>query len=153
MSQPRPKPTPDSSSKRAPPDAAAERVRELWEQRTSRPGRHQPAISLGGRRVLTLESRRSPELALLVMNYGGTPIIAPAVREVPLDALDHVVAFAEEVIDGRFDLVVLLTGVGVRMMLKAIEPTPGREHSSMPSPGRASPRAAPSRSPRSAKSA
>ena len=127
MSQPRPKPTPDRLSTPAPFDAAAERVRDGWEQRASRPGRHPPAASLGGRRVLTLESRRSPELALLVMNYGGTPFIAPAVREVPLDALDHVVAFADDVIAGRFDLVVFLTGVGVRMMMKAIEPAPGRE--------------------------
>jgi len=77
--------------------------------------------------VLTLESRRSPELALLVMNYGGSPVIAPAVREVPLDGLDHVVTFAHDVIERRFDLVVLLTGVGVRMMMKAVEPAPGRE--------------------------
>jgi uroporphyrinogen-III synthase len=61
-------------------------VRALWEQRASRPGRSAPAISLDGRRVLTLESRRSPELALLVMNYGGTPVVAPSLREVPLES-------------------------------------------------------------------
>ena len=77
MSQPRPKPIPETISTRAPFDAAVERVRDVWEQRASRPGRHQPTVSLGGRRVLTLESRRSPELALLVLNYGGTPVIAP----------------------------------------------------------------------------
>jgi uroporphyrinogen-III synthase len=121
-----PKPVADPVADGEPPDAAGARVRELWEQRTRRRGRHLPAISLGGRRVLTLESRRSPELALLVMNYGGTPVIAPAVREVPLDSHDHVVAFAGDVIRGHVDLLVLLTGVGVRMMLKAIEPVPGR---------------------------
>lgn len=108
-------------------EAATDRVRTIWEQRAGRPGRSRPAASLGGRRVLTLESRRSPELALLVMNYGGTPVVAPAVREVPLESNGHVMAFAEDVIAGRYDMVVLLTGVGVRQMIKVIDPIIGRE--------------------------
>jgi uroporphyrinogen-III synthase len=83
--------------------------------------------SLGGRCVLTLESRRSPELAFLVMNYGGTPIVAPAVREVPLESNDHVRSFADDVIRQRYDMVVLLTGVGVRLMMQVVDPAPGRD--------------------------
>jgi uroporphyrinogen-III synthase len=83
--------------------------------------RRPPAASLQGRRVLTLESRRSPELALLVVNYGGTPIIAPSVREVALESNRQALAFAGEVIDGRFDLVIWMTGVGVRLLLKSLD--------------------------------
>jgi uroporphyrinogen-III synthase len=103
-----------------------DRITAIWQERASRPGRGAPQATLGGRRVLTLESRRAPELALLVMNYGGTPVVAPAVREVPLESNDHVIAFAEDVIRERFDLVVMLTGVGGRMMIKIVDPVIGR---------------------------
>jgi uroporphyrinogen-III synthase len=102
--------------------SADDRIDAVWQARAARPGRGAPAASLCRRRVLTLESRRSPELALLVMNYGGRPYVAPAVREVPLESNDHVHAFANNVIHGRFDLVILTTGVGVRMLLKLLDP-------------------------------
>jgi uroporphyrinogen-III synthase len=75
--------------------------------------------------VLTLESRRSPELALLVVNYGGTPILAPALSEVPLESNDQVLTFANDVVQDRFDMVILLTGVGLRLMIKVIDPVMG----------------------------
>jgi uroporphyrinogen-III synthase len=108
-------------------DPGADRVRSIWQQRAERPGRGAPAVSLGGRSVLTLESRRSPELALLVMNYGGTPIVAPSLQEVRLESNTQVVEFARGVIAKRFDMVLLMTGVGVRLMLKIIDPVFGRE--------------------------
>jgi uroporphyrinogen-III synthase len=89
--------------------------------------RRPPPVSLRGRRVLTLESRRSPELALLVVNYGGTPIVAPSVREVPLASNHQALAFADGVIQQRFDLIALMTGVGVRLLMKIIEPAGNRE--------------------------
>jgi uroporphyrinogen-III synthase len=104
-----------------------DRVRAVWQERASRPGRSAPAASFDGRRVLTLESRRSPELALLVMNYGGKPIVAPSVREVPLAANHEALTFASDVIRGRFGMVILMTGVGVRLLMKVIEPVLGRE--------------------------
>jgi uroporphyrinogen-III synthase len=102
-------------------------VRAIWQKRASRPGRSAPAASFGGRRVLTLESRRSPELALLVMNYGGVPVVAPSVREVPLAANHQALTFADDLLRGRFGMVVLMTGVGVRLLIKVIEPVLGRE--------------------------
>ena len=106
---------------------AEDRVRALWEQRASRPGRSPPAISLDGRRVLTLESRRSPELALLVMNYGGTPVVAPSLREVPLESNHQALTFARSPIERRFGMVVLMTGVGLRLLVEVVEPVYGRE--------------------------
>jgi uroporphyrinogen-III synthase len=77
--------------------------------------------------VLTLESRRSPELALLVLNYGGMPVAAPALREVPLASNHQAIAFAEDLLSHRFGMVVLMTGVGVRLLMKIVEPACGRD--------------------------
>jgi uroporphyrinogen-III synthase len=96
-------------------------------QRAARPGRTAPVASFEGRRVLALESRRSPELALLVMNYGGTPVVAPSLREVPLESNHQALAFAEGLIQDRFGMVVLMTGVGVRLLMKIVGPVHGRE--------------------------
>jgi uroporphyrinogen-III synthase len=102
-------------------------VEAIWQQRAGRQGRRAPMASFDGRRVLTLESRRSPELALLIMNYGGTPIVAPALREVPLESNYQALMFAEELIRQRFGMVILMTGVGVRLLIKIVEPMYGRE--------------------------
>ncbi len=104
-----------------------DRVRAIWQERSSRPGRGAPTANFDGRRVLTLESRRAPELALLVMNYGGWPVVAPSVREVPLAANQQALTFANDVIRGRFGIVILMTGVGVRLLMRVIEPELGRE--------------------------
>jgi uroporphyrinogen-III synthase len=85
--------------------------------------------------VLTLESRRSPELALLVLNYGGSPIVAPSLREIALAADPapdagpnrDAIAMAQDVVRGRFDLVTLMTGVGVRMWMTLVAPVLGRD--------------------------
>ena len=111
------------------PDAAdrvVDPVDAIWQQRAVRPGRRAPAASFDGRRVLSLESRRSPELALLVMNYGGTPVIAPSLREVPLESNHQALMFADELLRKRFGMVILMTGVGVRLLLKIVEPVYGR---------------------------
>ena len=41
---------------------------------------------LAGLRVLSLESRRAAEMAKLIENYGGRAIVAPSMREVPLES-------------------------------------------------------------------
>lgn len=107
--------------------SAEDRVREIWQERSRRPGRGAPAASFEGRRVLTLESRRSPELALLVLNYGGRPIVAPSVREVPLEANHQALAFADDLALGRFGMVILMTGVGVRLLVNIVEAAQDRE--------------------------
>ncbi len=80
-----------------------------------------PAESFRGLRVLTLESRRAAEIGSLIETYGGQPVAAPALREVPLASNPHAVAFAEALEDGAYDLVVLLTGVGTRTLVKVVE--------------------------------
>ena len=73
-----------------------------------------------GLRVLSLESRRAAEIATLIRKQGGEPFVAPSMREVPLDLDEEAFAFAERLIRGEFDCVVLLTGVGTRMLWKTL---------------------------------
>jgi len=49
-----------------------------------------------GLRVLTLESRRAQEMAKLITNSGGAPVVAPSMREVPLESNTEALQFASE---------------------------------------------------------
>lgn len=71
--------------------------------------------------MLSLESRRSTELATLIATYGGQPIVAPALREVPLESNPAALDFAARLIAGQFDIVVFLTGVGARALVEVID--------------------------------
>ena len=73
--------------------------------------------SFKGARVLIFESRRAREMASIVTSYTGVPISAPSMREVPLESNTEAAAAARALIDGGFDFVVLLTGVGTRAWL------------------------------------
>ena len=77
--------------------------------------------SFDGLRVLSLESRRSKEVAKLIKTYGGEAFVVPAMREVPLDTHQPALEFAAALIAGEFDAVVFFTGVGVRAMMQIIE--------------------------------
>ena len=74
-----------------------------------------------GLSVLVLESRRAKELASIVESYGGRPIVAPSMREVPLESNTEALAFADAVIRLEFDLIILLTGVGTRALLELVD--------------------------------
>ena len=80
-----------------------------------------------GLRVLALESRRAPELAKLITTYGGQPMIAPSMREVPLDSNKEALAFAAGLFAGEFDMIVFLTGVGARALQGVVETAHKRE--------------------------
>ena len=77
--------------------------------------------SFQGLRVLSLESRRSTEIATLISNFDGRPTVAPALREVPLESNAEAVAFGAALQRGEFDAVIFLTGVGARALLAVIE--------------------------------
>jgi uroporphyrinogen-III synthase len=74
-----------------------------------------------GMRVLALESRRAPEIAKLIRTSGGEPTVAPAMREVPLESNQEALRFAERLFEGKFDLVIFLTGVGIRRLTEIVE--------------------------------
>src|SRR6202171_2451643 len=74
-----------------------------------------------GLRVLALESRRAPEMAKLITVYGGEPVAAPSMREVPLESNTEALSFARTLADGGFDMVIFLTGVGTRALTRVVE--------------------------------
>src|SRR6185437_4013629 len=73
--------------------------------------------SFDGLRVLSLESRRAKEVAKLIRTYGGEPFVVPAMREAPLESNRQALEFSDGLLQGKFDLVIFLTGVGVRALL------------------------------------
>ena len=66
-------------------------------------------------------------MADLIAKYGGIPLSAPALREIPLGEGPEVTAFAEQLTAGGFDVVIFETGVGVRYLAQAIEARMPRE--------------------------
>ena len=80
-----------------------------------------PQPSFNGLCILSLESRRAAEIAKLIRNYGGEPLVVPALREAPLESNDQALTFASALMDGKFDMVIFLTGVGVRALVEIVQ--------------------------------
>lgn len=70
-------------------------------------------------KVVAFESRMSKETAHLIRRYGGTPLVAPSMREIPLGDHSAVESFAKHLLDKTLDTVVFLTGVGARLLLNS----------------------------------
>lgn len=75
---------------------------------------------LSGLRVVSFESRRSAEMAELIRNYGGEPVQAPSMREIPLADQHEALAFGEAILAGAHDVLILLTGVGTRLLIATL---------------------------------
>ncbi len=78
-------------------------------------------MGFDGLRVLSLESRRAAEIEKLIRSQGGVPFVAPSMREVPLESNPAAFQFAERLFNDEFDMVILLTGVGTRLLGKVLE--------------------------------
>src|SRR5262250_2245304 len=75
---------------------------------------------LNGFRVVSFESRRSAEMAELIRNDAGEPIQAPSMREVPLPDQHEALVFGESLLAGELDVLILLTGVGTRLLIATL---------------------------------
>lgn len=67
-------------------------------------------------RIVSFESRRGREMAELIRRYGGEPILAPSIREVPRGENPVALELLPDLEAGKFDLLILLTGVGTRAL-------------------------------------
>ena len=76
--------------------------------------------NFGGLKVTSFESRRAKEIEKLIRYHGGVPRIAPSMREIPLSKSTDALKFAKNLIGEKFDIVILMTGVGTRALLKAV---------------------------------
>lgn len=83
--------------------------------------------SFDGLCVLALESRRAREIATLISNFGGVPIVAPSVREIPLESNQDAVKFARQLQAGEIDIAIFTTGIGVKTLVAAAESACPRE--------------------------
>jgi uroporphyrinogen-III synthase len=72
-------------------------------------------------RVCSFESRRGSEMQSLIERHGAIATIAPSMREVPLDDNPAVFDFARELLEGRIDIVIFMTGVGASALLETLE--------------------------------
>ncbi|MCP5468853.1 MAG: uroporphyrinogen decarboxylase [Deltaproteobacteria bacterium] len=72
-------------------------------------------------KVLSLESRMALPMQKLIEKYHGTAQLAASVREVPLEDNEQAFHFFEQLKAGQFDVMILMTGVGLRTLLKIWE--------------------------------
>ena len=68
-----------------------------------------------GLKVTSFESRRSKEIEKLIAYHGGTPRVAPSMKEVPVDSI-NISGFKKDLFSGKTDILILMTGVGTRML-------------------------------------
>lgn len=77
--------------------------------------------SFSGLRIAAFESRRAAEMAQMIERFGGAAHVSPSMREVAVGENPEAVAFARDLMAGKLDVVILMTGVGVRHLLAEIE--------------------------------
>jgi uroporphyrinogen-III synthase len=71
--------------------------------------------------VALLEARMSRELSRLVEKHGGRPLCAPALREVSAAPLEVVRGVIDDLVNGRHEVVVFMTGVAVSLLFEVAE--------------------------------
>jgi len=74
-----------------------------------------------GLRVAAFESRNAGEMARFIERHGGVAHVSPAMREQPLKENRIAIEFAHRLITGEINIVIFLTGVGLRHLVGAVE--------------------------------
>lgn len=74
-----------------------------------------------GMRVVSFESRNSEQMAHLIEQNGGKPLVAPSMQEVPLGQNREALTFGHKLISGQVDAVVFLTGIGTATLFQILE--------------------------------
>src|SRR5262245_49817235 len=86
-----------------------------------------PRDHLQGLKVVSFESRRAKEMAELIRRYGGEPIVAPSMREVPLSENRHAIELLPQLENTDFDILILMTGVGTQTLHAVLRTQYGQE--------------------------
>lgn len=74
-----------------------------------------------GYRIAALESRRAEDMDRLIRRCGGEAHVSPSMREVPIEPNRSAIDFAYRLMTGHISVVILMTGVGFRYLIRAIE--------------------------------
>ncbi len=76
--------------------------------------------SLQGLKIISFESRRAKEMVELIRRYGGEPMVAPSMREVPLSENRAALDLLPQLESGQVDVLILMTGVGTKTLNEAL---------------------------------
>lgn len=79
------------------------------------------SMVFNGMTIAAFESRMAPVITRLIERYGGRPLVAPVLREVPLQDNPVVHEFGVRLMAGRVDLLILLTGVGATTLFDLLK--------------------------------
>ncbi len=78
------------------------------------------SIDFKGVRVVSFASRCADEMATLITEAGGRPIVVPSMREIPLEGNTEALEFARLLFSGGVDALIVMTGTGVRLLATAV---------------------------------
>ncbi len=79
------------------------------------------ASDFNGLQIAALESRRAADMKRLIERSGGVAHVSPSMREVPIEPNRAAIDFAYRLMTGHISIVILMTGVGFRYLIRAIE--------------------------------
>ena len=85
------------------------------------PDTDSPDKDFKGFEIAALESRRADDLRRMIEKFGGVAHVSPSMREVPIEPNREAIDFANRVMVGEITVVILMTGVGFKYLLRAIE--------------------------------
>ena len=78
-------------------------------------------MAFNGMTVATFESRMATEISRLIERYGGRPLVAPVLREIPLEDNSVVHEFGARLMAGHIDLLILMTGIGTTSLFDLLK--------------------------------
>lgn len=70
--------------------------------------------------VAAFESRMATEMARLITHYGGQALVAPALREIPIQDNPAALRFGARLIDRQVDILILMTGIGTTTLFEIL---------------------------------
>src|SRR5437899_12388167 len=76
--------------------------------------------SFDGLTVAAFESRMAREMTRLIKHYGGQPLVAPALREIPIQDNPAALRLGARLIDGQVDILILMTGIGTTILFEIL---------------------------------
>lgn len=78
------------------------------------------SAGFNGLTVAAFESRMAAEMTRLIERHGGKPLVAPALREIPLEDNSVALRFGEQLLTEGLDVLVLLTGAGTTTLFEIL---------------------------------
>lgn len=80
-----------------------------------------PDADFAGLQIASLESRRADDMQRLIERHGGVACVSPSMREVPIEPNRPAIDFAYRVMTGDINVVIFMTGVGFKFLMRSIE--------------------------------